>query len=101
MKAELNIDTQELEERITKKVIEALKPLLTPTAEERLFTVKTLAPYLGVSEKWIYERVQLREIPYFKIGGNVRFRKSDINHWIETLKTPAVNPLSAPLKRIK
>ncbi len=102
MKAELNIDTQELAREITGEVIRAIKPLLNGMAEDdTIYTVKTLAKYLEVSEKWIYERIQFKEIPYYKIGGNVRFSKIDIATWLETCKTPAVNYLSRPLKVVK
>lgn len=103
MRLDLEVsEIQAIAREITAEVIKALKPLMNGKVEEdTIFTVKTLALYLGVSEKWVYERVQHKEIPYLKIGGNDRFRKSDIDRWIETLRTPAVNPLSAPLKRIK
>lgn len=101
MKAELNIDTQEIAREIAGEVIRAIKPLLNGNAEDDIiFTVKTLAKYLEVSEKWIYERVQFKEIPFYKIGGHVRFSKRDITTWLETRKTPAVNPLSRPLKAV-
>jgi excisionase family DNA binding protein len=83
------------------RVIEGLKPLLSDRGEEVLFTAKTLAVYLGVSEKWVYERVQFKEIPYAKLGGNVRFIKKDIDNWIDDQKVPVVNRLSKPLKAVK
>ncbi|MBI5286010.1 MAG: helix-turn-helix domain-containing protein [Deltaproteobacteria bacterium] len=103
MKAELNIDTQELESRITQKVINALKPLLASgkAEDDNIYTVKTLAKRLVVSEKWIYERIQFKEIPFYKIGGHVRFCKREIDHWLNSCKTPAINPLSAALKAVK
>lgn len=101
MKAELNINTDELREQITQDVIKALKPLLNGRGEDdTIFTVKTLAKYLEVSEKWIYERTQFNEIPLYKMGGNVRFRKREIDRWLDAQKTPAINPLSSSLKII-
>lgn len=102
MKAELSMDTQELEERITQRVIKAITPLLNgKTEDDIIFTVKTLAGYLAVSEKWIYERVQFKEIPFYKMGGHIRFSKKEITRWLDSHKTPAINPLSRPLKVIK
>ncbi len=106
MKAELNIDTAELEENVVQKVVTALKPLLREKAGEdalaALLSVKGLAGHLSVSEKWIYERVQFKEIPHYKVGGNLRFKRSEIDRWLdEKCKTPAVNPLSGALKIIK
>ena len=103
MRAELNIDTQELENRITQKVINALKPLLANgrAEDDTIYTVKTLAEYIGVSSQWVYERVHLKEIPYIKMGKFPRFKKADIDKWLDSLKTPAVNYLSRPLKAVK
>lgn len=102
MKAEFNIDTQELVKEIAHDVVKALKPFLDSRGEpDTIFTVEGLAGYLQVSPKWVYERTHLKEIPFYKIGGLCRFRKKDIDRWLDTLKTPAVNPLSRPLKGIK
>jgi excisionase family DNA binding protein len=102
MKAELNIETQELEQRVAERVISALKPLLNGRVEEdKLFTVETLAIYLGVSKQWVYERVQLKEIPHMKIGKFPRFKRKAIDQWLDTLSTPPVKLISSPLKRIK
>ncbi|OGP65386.1 MAG: hypothetical protein A3K22_04510 [Deltaproteobacteria bacterium RBG_16_42_7] len=102
MRAELNIDTQEIIREITSEVIKAIKPLLNGKAEDdTIYTVKTLAEYIGVSSQWVYERVHLKEIPYIKMGKFPRFKKADIDKWLDSLKTPAVNYLSRPLKAVK
>lgn len=102
MKAELHIDIQELKKEVAGDVVKALRPLLKEQGrEDALLSVKGLAGYLQMSEKWVYERVQYNEIPYTKIGSRVRFKKSDIDAWLDTLKTPAVNPLSSSLKVVK
>ena len=102
MRAEINIDTQEIIREITSEVIKAIKPLLNGKAEDdNIYTVKTLAKRLVVSEKWIYERIQFKEIPFYKIGGHVRFCKREIDHWLNTCKTPAINSLSATFKAVK
>ncbi len=100
MKAELNIDTSELEERIVRRVMQALRPFLKEKREgSSFFNVKDLAEYLKVSEKWVYERVQFSEIPYYKVGGNLRFKRSEIEYWLEKdCKTPTASSLSSSLK---
>ena len=102
MRAEINIDTQEIIREITSEVIKAIKPLLNGKAEDdTIYTVKTLAEYIGVSSQWVYERVHLKEIPYIKMGKFPRFKKADIDKWLDSLKTPVINPLSATLKAVK
>jgi len=102
LKAELNIDTKELVREISQEVVKAIRPLLSGrTEDDTILDVEGLAEYLKVSKKWIYERVQFKEIPYCKVGGHLRFKKSDITKWIDSQKTPSVNPLSRPLRAIK
>ena len=102
MKAEININTNALVSEITLEVKGAIKHLLRETSEnDTLFTVETLAKYLQVSKQWVYERVHLKEIPYIKMGKFPRFRMGEIDNWLDDMKTPAVQPLSKPLKAIK
>lgn len=50
---------------------------------EEVLTVKQVAEYFQVTEKTIYKLSQSGELPGFKIGGSWRFKKSDIEKWIE------------------
>ena len=82
---------------IAQEVVNSLKPLLATTKAEGhdpIFTPDQLAEYLHVTKQWIYERVSLGEIPYFKAGKYLRFRKSAIDKWVEAHSAPAVSPLS-------
>lgn len=109
MKAEININTDELVSEITQKVINAIIPTLKKgmgmgmdmDMGDTVFTVATLAEYLQVSKQWVYERVHLKKIPYIKMGKFPRFRKREIDIWLESSKIPATQPLSAPLKTTK
>lgn len=100
MKAEFNIDLESLTEEITAKIVKALQRQHTncKAQDDQLFTVKSLAEYLAVSDQWVYERIQRHEIPVLKVGKFPRFKKSDIEKWLDTLKTPAMNVLSSRLK---
>jgi len=104
MKAELTLPS-ELAEQIADKVIERLKPVLAGNgrhkAEDTIFDVKGLAEYLRVLDRWIYERTHLKEIPHYKIGGQLRFRKRDIDKWLELYKVPAVDTPEKVLRAIK
>jgi excisionase family DNA binding protein len=103
MKIEINVQTDELVSKIVQEVTSAIVPILTKRVIEtdNIFTVETLAKYLQVSKQWVYERVHLKEIPYIKMGKFPRFRKSEIDHWLNSMKTPAMQPLSKPLKLTK
>ncbi|MCW5588085.1 MAG: helix-turn-helix domain-containing protein [Legionellales bacterium] len=51
---------------------------------EKILTIKEVAAYLKVAEKSIYRLLAQEKFPGFKVGGTWRFRKSEIEHWINT-----------------
>jgi excisionase family DNA binding protein len=55
---------------------------------EPLLTVHELARRLGWHPNTVYNKVHRNEIPFVKIGRSLRFRPSEIEHWIiqETAK---------------
>lgn len=55
--------------------------------ETDILTVKELSEYLKLNEKTAYRLAAKGEIPGFKIGGSWRFRKSEIDTWIEENKS--------------
>jgi len=76
---------QEDVELIARHVVEMIKPLLSTKEnnEDILFSVEALADYLKVSAKWVYEHTF--ELPHFKLGGLLRFRKKEIDRVINNL----------------
>jgi excisionase family DNA binding protein len=52
-------------------------------------TVREVAGYLNVDEKTIYRLAQRRDLPGFKVAGTWRFKKGDIDQWIEQQKLAA------------
>lgn len=51
---------------------------------ERLLTVSELAEYLAVSKSTIYQWRYLRKgPPGFRIGRHVRYKRSDVDEWID------------------
>ena len=49
-------------------------------------TVREVAGYLNVDAKTVYRLVKRRELPGFKVAGTWRFKKDDIDRWIEDRK---------------
>jgi len=54
--------------------------------ETDILTVKELSEYLKLNEKTAYRLAAKGDIPGFKVGGSWRFRKSEIDKWIEKQK---------------
>jgi excisionase family DNA binding protein len=48
-----------------------------------MLTVRDVAGFLGMSPRWVHERVRLREIPYYKFGAALRFDRDEIRRWTE------------------
>lgn len=53
---------------------------------ETAMSVRDVATYLNVNEKTVYRLTQKRELPGFKVAGAWRFRREDIDRWIEEQK---------------
>ena len=53
---------------------------------DTLMTVEEVAKYLKVEESTVYTWAKLRKIPAIKIGRFWRFKKEDIDRWLEERK---------------
>ncbi len=51
--------------------------------DEEILTIKEVASYLKVDVRTIYRRLKASDIPAFKLGGQWRFKKQDIDLWIK------------------
>jgi len=51
-------------------------------ADDEILTIRDVAALLKVGEKTIYTMAQTGDLPGFKVRGQWRFRRSDIDAWI-------------------
>ena len=56
---------------------------------EDILTIKDVAEYLKVTERTLYRLAQEGRIPAFKVGASWRFKRADIDTWIENQKPNA------------
>ena len=49
---------------------------------ENLLTIKQLGEKVGLSVSTLYKKVEKQEIPFVRIGRNVRFRLDLLENWI-------------------
>jgi excisionase family DNA binding protein len=55
---------------------------------ETLWSIKDAAAYLGVPVSAVYKMTSVKTrtaIPHVKLGGRLRFRKADIDRWLDLL----------------
>lgn len=66
--------------------------------DEAILTIKGLADYLQIDEKTVYRMAQAGELPGFKVRRQWRFKRMDIDLWIESRKktTATSAPSEAP-----
>ena len=72
---------------IAKEVSRLLAPLFKKTEQSSgngtIFNLKELSEYLNVPESWVYRQTCDHNIPYYKLGRYNRFKKSEIDKWLE------------------
>ena len=61
---------------------------MTGTPEQAM-TVRDVAGYLNVDEKTVYRLAQRGDLPGFKVAGAWRFKRSDLDKWIDLQKKSA------------
>jgi excisionase family DNA binding protein len=59
---------------------------------KEFLAIDELSQYLGIKKSSLYSMVEKREIPFYKIGRLVRFKKADIDAWVAELKFEVISP---------
>lgn len=103
MKTEL--EPQDIE-AIGQRLLELLRPFISNNGRhetgDTILDIRGLAEYLKVKPKWIYEQTHLKTIPHHKLTNKqLRFRKKDIDKWLDTLKNPATSEPTGKLRLLK
>lgn len=55
--------------------------------------VKEVSAYLALRTSKVYSLVEEKQIPHYRIGRQLRFRKSDIDEWIEKKREEVVDAI--------
>lgn len=73
-------------------LIPQFSPILLATCfvgdmmNDEIMTLKEVAAYLKLAEKTAYRLAAEGKLPGFKVGGSWRFKREDIDRWIEEQK---------------
>ena len=60
-------------------------------SNEEILKLREVATLLKIGEKTVYSMTQTGELPAFKVRGQWRFSRADINAWIEQQKRTTQN----------
>ncbi|HIF9430023.1 TPA: methylation-associated defense system helix-turn-helix domain-containing protein MAD1 [Photobacterium damselae] len=52
--------------------------------DDQILTLKEVAAYLKLAEKTAYRLASEGKLPGFKVGGSWRFKREDLDAWINT-----------------
>ena len=63
---------------------------MTASPDLELLTIKEVADLLKVSEPTVRRLQQSRLIPFFKVGGGIRFAKDDIVNYLKKMRVEAM-----------
>ena len=80
-------DTQQLLQDIL-RVLRNLDEKAKPVRE--ILSIPQAAEYLGQSEHTLREWVRLRRIPFYKVNGTIKFRRSRLDKWINRTEVPMI-----------
>jgi excisionase family DNA binding protein len=64
--------------------------------DDPLMSVRDLAEYLNVNISTVYQWSQRGQIPAMKVGNLWRYRRSDIEEWLNGRRSPAVEREAVP-----
>ncbi len=65
---------------------------------DEILTLPEVATLLKVAEKTVYTMAQKAQLPAFKVRGQWRFKRVDLDAWIDTQKDASTNKLSGGKK---
>lgn len=55
--------------------------------KDQILTLKEVAAYLKLAEKTAYRLASEGKLPGFKVGGSWRFKREDLEAWIDESKS--------------
>jgi excisionase family DNA binding protein len=68
---------------------------------EKLMTLEEVADYLRLSNDTVYRMANTGTIPACKVGNQWRFRREDVDAWLESKKNVGGRPTKGKKRRKK
>ena len=64
------------------------------------FNIQDISRYLGIKPSTLYAMVEERSIPHYRVGKLIRFKRAEIDAWMEGNKKDCVAPEKAARKAL-
>ena len=64
-------------------------------------SINDLSKYLGIKPKTLYSWVTKVILPHYRIGGLIRFKKKDIDQWVEACKRNGVDISNLKVRELR
>lgn len=58
---------------------------------KEFLTIDELSEYLSIKRSGLYSIVESGELPHYRIGRRIRFKRDDVNQWIESHKRQGID----------
>jgi excisionase family DNA binding protein len=59
---------------------------------KEFLNIDELSEYLSIKKSTLYSMVENGELPHYKIGRQLRFRRDDLEIWLESHRKNEINP---------
>jgi excisionase family DNA binding protein len=59
---------------------------------KEFLNIEELSDYLNMRKSTLYSIVENKEIPFFRFGRLIRFKKQEIDDWVEEHREESINP---------
>jgi excisionase family DNA binding protein len=63
---------------------------------KEILNIDELSEYLSIKKSSLYSKVEMKEIPFYRIGRLLRFKKAEIDHWLEKSRVAPIPPQKEP-----
>jgi excisionase family DNA binding protein len=57
-----------------------------------LMTPNEVCDFLKITKDWLYDQIQAERIPHIRLGRHLRFRRSDLQEYLDARFVPARPP---------
>lgn len=71
------------------------------SVSQEFFSIRELSVYVGVRISTLYAMVGEKKIPHYKIGRLVRFKRSEIDLWLEGNRRECIDPEEVARKALR